>query len=32
MIATPRVILAHHTIRSLNRHQRPRLIGRETGE
>ena len=28
MIATPRVILAHHTIRSLNRHQRPRLIAR----
>lgn len=32
MIRTPRVILERHTIRRLNRHQRPRLIGRAREE
>lgn len=32
MIATQRVILERHTIRRLNRHQRPRLIGRAREE
>jgi len=32
MAATPRVVLNHHTIRNLNRHQRPRLIHRARAE